>query len=79
MGSNRFWLKAADEENKSIPHEFPRSHWLKATGQCVLERYLSAIMQYKGTLSSRIKTADEPNVHLLKEFDRLLPHVRDFF
>ena len=44
MGSSRFWLKAADEESKSIPHEFPRSHWLKATGQCVLERYLSATM-----------------------------------
>ena len=44
MGSSRFWLKAADEESKSISHEFPRSHWLKATGQCVLERYLSATM-----------------------------------
>ena len=44
MGSSRFWLKAADEESRSIPHEFPRSHWLKATGQCVLERYLSATM-----------------------------------
>ena len=46
MGSNRFWLKAADEESKSIPHEFPKSHWLKATGQCVLERYLSATMTF---------------------------------
>ena len=45
MGSSRFWLKVADEESKSIPHEFPRSHWLKATGQCVIERYLSATMQ----------------------------------
>ena len=45
MGSSRFWLKVADEENKSIPHEFPRSHWLKATGQCVKERYLSATME----------------------------------
>ena len=44
MGSSRFWLKAADEESKSILHEFPRSHWLKATGQCVLERYLLATM-----------------------------------
>ena len=34
----------ADVESKSIPHEFPSSHWLKATGQCVLERYLSATM-----------------------------------
>ena len=34
----------ADEESKSIPHELPSSHWLKATGQCVLERYLSATM-----------------------------------
>ena len=44
MGSSRLWLKVADEESKSIPHEFPRSHWLKATGQCVMERYLSATM-----------------------------------
>ena len=44
MGYSRFWLKAADEESKSLPHEFPRSHWLKATGQSVLERYLSATM-----------------------------------
>ena len=44
MGYSRFWLKAADEESKSITHEFPRSHWLKATGQCVLERYLSVTM-----------------------------------
>ena len=44
MGSSRFWLKDADEESKSIPQEFPRSHWLKATGQCVIERYLSATM-----------------------------------
>ena len=34
----------ADVESKSIPHELPSSHWLKATGQCVLERYLSATM-----------------------------------
>ena len=27
-----------------IPHELPSSPWLKATGQCVLERYLSATM-----------------------------------
>ena len=47
MGSSRFWLKAAYEESKSIPHELPRSHWLKATGQCVLERYLSATMWYR--------------------------------
>ena len=33
-----------DVESKSIPHELPSSHWLKATGQCVLERYLSATM-----------------------------------
>ena len=44
MGSSRFWLKDADEESKSISHELPRSHWLKATGQCVIERYLSATM-----------------------------------
>ena len=35
----------ADVESKSIPHELPSSHWLKATGQCVLERYLSATMR----------------------------------
>ena len=46
MGSSLFWLKVADEESKSIPHEFPRSHWLKATGQCVIERYLSATMYF---------------------------------
>ena len=34
----------ADVESKSIPHELPSSHWSKATGQCVLERYLSATM-----------------------------------
>ena len=34
----------ADVESKSIPHELPSCHWLKATGQCVLERYLSATM-----------------------------------
>ena len=44
MGSSRFWLNVADEESKSIPHEFPRSHWPKATGQCVKERYLSVTM-----------------------------------
>ena len=44
MGYSRFWLKVADEESKSIPHEFPRSHWSKATGQCAIERYLSATM-----------------------------------
>ena len=35
----------ADVESKSIPHELPSSHWLKAPGQCVLERYLSATMK----------------------------------
>ena len=34
-----------DVESKSIRHELPSSHWLKSTGQCVLERYLSATMQ----------------------------------
>ena len=37
----------ADVESKSIPHELPSSHWLKATGQCVLERYLSATMNVR--------------------------------
>ena len=45
MGYSRFGLKVADVESKSIPHEIPSSHWLKATGQCVLERYLSATMR----------------------------------
>ena len=44
MGSSRFSVKVADEESKSIPHEFPRSHWLKAIGQRVIERHLSATM-----------------------------------
>ena len=44
MGSSRFWLKVADEDSKNIPHDFPSSHWLKATGKCVIERYLSATM-----------------------------------
>ena len=43
MGSSRFWLKAANEESKCIPHEFPRSHSLKTTGHCVKERYLSNV------------------------------------
>ena len=51
MGSSRFWLKAADEESKSIPHELPRSHWLKATGQCVLECYMSATMAISSFLT----------------------------
>ena len=38
MGSSRFGLKVADEDSKSTPHEFSRSHWLKATGQYVIER-----------------------------------------
>ena len=45
MGSSRFWLEVADEDSKSIPREFPRYHWLKATGQCVIERYLSSTME----------------------------------
>ena len=51
MGNSRFWLKMADVESKSIPHELPSSHWLKATGQCVLERYLSATMPEIGYFS----------------------------
>ena len=34
----------ADEESKSILHEFPRSNWSNATGQCVKQCYLSATM-----------------------------------
>ena len=51
MGSSRFGLKDADEESKSISHEFPRPHWLKATGQCVIERYLLATMEERGTVA----------------------------
>ena len=58
MGSSRFWLKMADVESKSIPHELPSSHWLKATGQCVLERYLSAKMS--GISSLRLGHTGEP-------------------
>ena len=47
MGYSRFGLKMADVESKSIPHELPSSHCLKATGQCVLERSLSATMRYQ--------------------------------
>ena len=48
MGSNHFLVKMADVESKSILHEFPSSHWSKATGQCVLERYLSVTMMLHG-------------------------------
>ena len=58
MGYSRFWLKAADEESKSITHEFPKSHWLKATGQCVLERYLSATMANKMLEISDLQTRE---------------------
>ena len=34
------WLQTTHEESWGIPHEFPRSHWPTATGQCV-KRYLS--------------------------------------
>ena len=49
----------ADVESKSIPHELPSSHWLKATGQCVLERYLSATMnsqQYERDTVGHLET-----------------------
>ena len=44
MGSSRFWLKVADEESKSISHEIPISHWLKATAQSAIERHLWVTM-----------------------------------
>ena len=50
MGSSRFLLKVADEDSKSTPHGFPRSHSLEATGQCLIERYLSATMVFKMVL-----------------------------
>ena len=64
MGYSRFWLKMADVESKSIPHELPSSHWLKATGHCVLERYLSATMtgnanRTLGYIRRNIKTKNQ--------------------
>ena len=47
MGTSRFGLTVADKESKCIPHKFPRSHWLKTTGQCVKEGYLSATISDK--------------------------------
>ena len=46
----------ADVESKSIPHELPSSHWLKATGQCVLERYVSATMVKCDSIIDIVKT-----------------------
>ena len=46
MGSSQIWLKMADEESKSIPHEFPKSNWTNATGQYVKDRYLSSKMRF---------------------------------
>ena len=56
----------ADVESNSIPHELPSSHWLKATGQCVLERYLSATMEigYFSDVPGRIlKSSDNSGMH----------------
>ena len=50
----------ANVESKSIPHELPSSHWLKATGQCVLERYLSATMS---TMWAKLTTLES---HVVK-------------
>ena len=55
----------ADVESKSIPHELPSSHWLKATGQYVLERYLSATMSQLSFIMRR-------NVIALTSVDRIL-------
>ena len=44
----------ADVESKSIPHVLPSSHWLKATGQCVLERYLSGTMLIRKILKRKL-------------------------
>ena len=46
MGSSLFWLEFADEESKCIPHDLPRFHGKRTTGQCMIERYLSATMLY---------------------------------
>ena len=48
----------ADVESKTIPHELPSSHWLKATGQCVLERYLSATMACIWTFFGYLRCTD---------------------
>ena len=69
MGYSRFWPKAADEESKSIPHEFPRSHWLKATGQCVLERYLSATMGLTRNPEARFSL-------VMREFGSVMLYVK---
>ena len=44
MGSSLFWLVFADEESKCIPHDLPIFHGKRTTGQCMIERYLSATM-----------------------------------
>ena len=74
MGSSRFWLKVADEESKSFPHEFPRSHWLKATGQCVMERYLSATMLHPFFATTCFLTESINNIdfYALEIFCRVL-------
>ena len=60
----------ADVESKSIPHGLPSSHWLKATGQCVLEHtcrrqwiFLSEMQSY-----STIFDTTKSNVGNVKGF-----------
>ena len=77
MGSSRFWLKMVDVESKSIPHELPSSHWLKATGQCVLERYLSATMSCAHTLdqspAALFRCLGPKDTQYFSQFDQILP------
>ena len=59
MGSSRFWLMAAIEENKSIPHELSSCHAPTAAGQCV-EGYLSATMLINIHLRIRVGSIRTP-------------------
>ena len=58
----------ADVESKGIPHDLPSSLWLKATGQCVLERYLSATMFLNVTLSIKRMFSNKPQLGLPKHY-----------
>ena len=66
MGSSRFGLNVADKESRCIPHTFPRSHWLKTTGQCVIN--------FKGLPVGDNGWSETPNSGLLVA---LLKHLRD--
>ena len=44
MGSGQFWLKAAEEDSKSIPPEFPRFCEKKATEQCMIDNDVNEVL-----------------------------------